>query len=234
MSSLPAEAVVLAGGLGTRLRSVVSDVPKPMAPVNGRPFMEWLLEYWIGQGIGRFILSVGYLADSFVNHFGSAWGGAEFVYARETEPLGTGGGLLLASDAVRADDFLALNGDTLFPVSLESLATFHHAHGADCTFSLVRSSDTRRYMGLAVAPDGRILNLESEKSGYVNGGVYMLRKGALRSLPLHPGRSTSLEADLFPAGLRAGWKIFGLESGAIFIDIGLPEDYGRVAEFLKS
>jgi D-glycero-alpha-D-manno-heptose 1-phosphate guanylyltransferase len=98
------EAVVLAGGFGTRLRSVVSDLPKPMAPVGGRPFLELLLQYWIGQGVHRFVLSIGYLAEKISAHFGAAWGGAEIAYARETEPLGTGGGLLLAAAEARSED----------------------------------------------------------------------------------------------------------------------------------
>ena len=108
-------AVILAGGLGTRLRSVVSDVPKPMAPVGGRPFLEYQLEYWINQGISRFVLSVGYRHEAITEHFGSRYKGVELEYAVEEQPLGTGGGLLLAAEKLKQDTpFLLLNKDTYF------------------------------------------------------------------------------------------------------------------------
>lgn len=223
------EAIVLAGGFGTRLRSVVAGVPKPMAPVNGRPFLELLLDYWIAQGVRRFILSIGYLAERVSSHFGTAWRGAEIAYARETEPLGTGGGLLLAAGEAKGDDLLVLNGDTFFAVDLAGFAAFHRERNADCSLSLFGSTDAKRYMGLQVAADGRVRELATVEGGFANGGVYLFRSRALRALPWHPGDKASLEADMLPHGLRTGWRIFGRECGATFIDIGVPEDYNRAA-----
>jgi D-glycero-alpha-D-manno-heptose 1-phosphate guanylyltransferase len=228
------EAVVLAGGFGTRLRSVVSDVPKPMAPVNGRPFLELLLDYWIGQGVKRFILSIGYLADTISGHFGRAWGGAEIVYAREHEPLGTGGGVLLAAAEATAEELLVLNGDTFFAVDLSALAAFHRERNADCTFSLFSTSDTKRYMGLALDSDGRVVELASAGSRLANGGVILLKAASLRALPWKAGERVSLEADMLPEGQRRGWRICGREFAATFIDIGVPEDYRRAPEVLKA
>lgn len=225
---------MLAGGLGTRLRSVVRDVPKPMAPVHGRPFLELLLEYWIAQGVRRFVLSIGYLAERVMAHFGNAWRGVEIVYAREGAPLGTGGGLLVAAAQARSDQILVLNGDTFFAVELAALARFHRDRRADFTLSLFRTADAQRYMGLAVGADGQVLELAARRGGLANGGVYVLRTAALAALAVTAGTRISLEAEMLPMGLEAGWRIFGCESGAAFIDIGIPEDYRRAAEVLKA
>src|SRR5438067_6674889 len=119
------EAIVLAGGLGTRLRSAVADVPKPMAPIRGRPFLEYLFDHWIDQGIRRFTLSVGYRHEVIVDHFGKAYHGATIRYAVERSPLGTGGALLgtLATFSVEAP-VLLLNGDTYFAVDVKRLSEF--------------------------------------------------------------------------------------------------------------
>jgi len=226
------EAIVLAGGFGTRLRSVVSDVPKPMAPVGGRPFLEWLLEYWRAQGVQRFILSVGYLGAKVSAHFGTSWHGAHIAYAHEPEPLGTGGGLLLAAAQARSDDLLVLNGDTYFEVELAPLLAFHREREADCTLSLFRTTDAERYMGLRTAQDGRILELSAARGGLANGGVYIFRTSALRLVPWNPGERLSLEADMLSHGLASDWRIFGRECAATFIDIGVPEDYRRAAQVL--
>ena len=116
------EAVVLAGGLGTRLRAAVSDVPKPMAPVGGRPFLERLLDYWIGQGVRRAVLAVGYMYDTIRRHFGDEYRGCAIAYSIENHPLGTGGALIQALPLVQDPTFLVLNGDTYFAVPLDALA----------------------------------------------------------------------------------------------------------------
>src|SRR5690349_1824955 len=141
-------AVILAGGLGTRLRSAVPDLPKPMAPINGRPFLEYQLDYWIAQGIKRFVLSVGYRHEAITKHFGFRYKGVELEYAVEERPLGTGGGFLLAAEKVgRREPFLLLNGDTYFGVNLNILNACALEHDADWCMSLFRTSAKGRYMG---------------------------------------------------------------------------------------
>lgn len=216
------DAIVLAGGLGTRLRPLVSDVPKPMAPVNGRPFLELLLEYWIGQGVRRFVLSVGYLADRITRHFGNHWCGAELAYVTEREPLGTGGGLMLAMDEVRSEKMLVMNGDSYFAVSLQELEAFHSGRQADWTLSLFRSSDAKRYQGFSLGADGRVHSLSGST---VNGGVYLLKCSRMKDLPWKRGQAFSLENDLLPHALSAGWDIYGREFDRPFVDIGVPRDY---------
>ena len=134
-------AIILAGGLGTRLRGVVPDLPKPMAPISGRPFLEHQIDYWIKQGVSHFVLSVGYRHEVIVDHFGNRYKDAELDYVIEKTPLGTGGGLLLAVEKVGKDEpFLLLNGDTYFAVNLKTLVGFSMTHDADWCFSLFRTN----------------------------------------------------------------------------------------------
>lgn len=228
------EAIVLAGGLGTRLRAVVPDLPKPMAPVGGRPFLERLLDYWIGQGVTRFILSVGYLHEKITAHFGASFHGAAIHYAVEDRPLGTGGGLLLARESLAgAGPFLVLNGDTYFGASLEALREFHLARGAHATLALFRSPQHERYLGLTIGATGEVLSLKAgERGGLANGGVYLMERGLLDGGPWRPSSTASLEEDILPFALRAAKRVFGLECSAPFLDIGVPEDYARAAEVL--
>ena len=129
-------AIILAGGLGTRLRSVIPDLPKPMAPICGRPFIEYQLEYWIKQGINKFILSVGYKNKVISGYFGDNYKGVEIDYVIENEPLGTGGAFLLASERIANNEsFLLLNGDTYFDVDLDKLKEFAIEKDADWCFS---------------------------------------------------------------------------------------------------
>lgn len=229
-------AVILAGGLGTRLRSAVPDLPKPMAPVAGRPFLEHLLDYWISQGIEHFVLSVGYRHEVIQAHFGAGYRCASIDYAVETEPLGTGGGVLLAAARLRSDaPFLLLNGDTYFAVDLAQLERFGARCDADWCFSLFRAQEPGRYMGLDAAPDGRILALKSndqEIGRLANGGVYRVHPRALVVDSFAPGERVSLEDDLFASALAGGKRLFGLECSGAFIDIGIPHDYHRAHEVL--
>lgn len=229
-------AVILAGGLGTRLRSAVPDLPKPMAPVAGRPFLEHLMDYWIGQGIGRFVLSVGYRHEVIETHFGQSYRGARVDYAVEESALGTGGGVLLAAEQLSATEpFLLLNGDTYFAVNLDQLDRFGAEHDADWSFCLFRAREAGRYMGLSTSPDGRIVALRSddqEIGRLANGGVYRVNPRALAAGGFRPGDRVSLEEDLFAAALASGQRLYGMECDGAFIDIGIPHDYHRAAEVL--
>lgn len=227
-------AIILAGGMGTRLRSAVPDLPKPMAPIDGRPFIEHQLDYWIGQGVERFVVSVGYKKEVIMDHLGSNYRSTPLTYAIEDEPLGTGGGLLLAAQGL-SEPFLVVNGDTFFEVDLAGLLKFHSVHSADWTFSLFRTSEVGRYMGIEVKSDGEIGSLTSgtrEQSRLANGGVYLVNPSVLANKAFVPGSKLSLEADLLPALVAQGYKLFGLEFSGTFIDIGIPQDYFRAAEVL--
>ena len=229
-------AIILAGGLGTRLRETVPNLPKPMAPINGRPFLEHQLDYWIGQGVKRFVLSVGYRHEAITGHFGAAYRGIALDYAIESSALGTGGGLLLAAERLSGDAaFLVLNGDTYFEANLASLCSLHGAKQADWTFALFRAAEVGRYTGIGIADDGRITSLKAgtgRPGQLANGGVYLLNPGMLRIGGWKPGEKVSLEDDILPAAFAAGRRLYGLECGGTFIDIGVPQDYARARRLL--
>ena len=227
-------AIILAGGMGTRLRSAVPDVPKPMAPVNGRPFLEHQMDHWIDQGVERFVLSVGYKMEVIRDHFGDSYRCKPLAYAIEDEPLGTGGGMVLAAQGI-TEPFLVLNGDTFFAVDLNALFRFHDAHHSEWTFSLFRANEADRYMGMDVQADGEIVSLKSGKGEpgcLANGGVYLINPSVLPALTFVPGQNLSLEDDLITAFVEQGGKLFGLEFPASFIDIGVPQDYYRASHIL--
>jgi D-glycero-alpha-D-manno-heptose 1-phosphate guanylyltransferase len=229
-------AIILAGGLGTRLRSAVPGLPKPMAPIGGRPFLEHQFDYWITQGISHFVLSVGYRHEAIVGHFGNRYRDAELDYVIEKTPLGTGGGLLLAAEQIGKDaSFLLLNGDTYFAADLKTLIQFSVANDADWCFSLFRTNEQARYMGLDISSQGKITSLNTNIGGpahLVNGGVYWGKSGASISAIFSPGDKVSLEDDIFPAALAAGQCLVGVEFPGAFIDIGVPDDYHRAEVFL--
>jgi D-glycero-alpha-D-manno-heptose 1-phosphate guanylyltransferase len=231
------EAIVLAGGLGTRLRNLVPDMPKPMAPVRGRPFLEIVMDYWIEKGVRRFVLSVGYKHECIQQHFGAGYRGAEMNYAVEKTPLGTGGGLLHALGRIRSSgSFLVLNGDTFFAVDLMRMKDFHREKGSHLTFALRPAEDPGRYDGIRVDRTGRLREFLAREhvssDDLMNGGVYLARREAFAGLGSPRPAPISLEDDLFPAMLGAGRRMFGFVSTGRFIDIGVPEDYALAASML--
>ena len=227
------EAIILAGGLGTRLRAVVSDVPKPMAPIAGRPFLELLLDYWIGNGITRFVLSVGYLGHKIAHHFGGGYRDAEVALVHEPKPLGTGGALLLALEKTTSPTVLVLNGDTFFALEFGQFMQFHESRRADCSLSLFRSEDRARYLAVQLGQQDEITGFgHGGTIGLVNGGAYLVRTAAFLQGPWKRDEALSLEAEMLPHALSSGWRIYGWKATAQPLDIGLPQDYLRAASFL--
>jgi D-glycero-alpha-D-manno-heptose 1-phosphate guanylyltransferase len=230
---------------------VVPDLPKPMAPIHERPFLAHQLDYWIKQGVTRFVISVGYKHEHIIDYFGHEYAGASLDYAVESTPLGTGGGLLLAASYLSDEEsFLLLNGDTYFVVDLAELKQFATQTDADWVFSLFRTDNHQRYMGLTLAADGKVISLADPQlsSGFLaNGGVYWVKKAALlvgwalaqqqsggetHLLGQGPTYAVSLEKDLFPQALKLQQRLFGKEFLGDFIDIGVPEDYYRSESIL--
>ncbi len=201
----PIEAVILAGGLGTRLRSVVSDVPKPMAPIGRRPFLEYLLDFWINEGVRRFVLAVGYKHESVVEHFGFSYHGIPIDYSIEKEPLGTGGGLFLAFEKILSDhSFFIINGDTFFPVNASYALMFHQKKKSKFTMALKEMVTNERYGTIRLTDDDRINRFCSPGEGdppyLINGGVYLANpEGGLAR-----GRTKSAEG-AFLEGERPAW-----------------------------
>lgn len=232
------QAIILAGGLGTRLREVISNVPKPMAPISGRPFLEYQLDYWIKQNVNKFILSVGYKHEAIIDHFGNNYKGAEIDYSIEEEQLGTGGGLLLAMNKLdNKSHFLLLNGDTFFSVNLKQLEHFCFKNDADICFSLFRSLNTSRYMGVEITSQGKITSLNNksnDKNVLVNGGVYIIKPAFIDKINFTQGKNYSFEDDIATTALTEGHNIFGINFETKFIDIGIPDDYHRAGSILQT
>jgi len=229
-------AIILAGGLGTRLRSAVPELPKPMAPVNGTPFLEHQMDYWITQGISRFVISVGYRKEAIVNYFGDHYRGFTVEYAIEETPLGTGGGLLKAIELVNKNEVvLVLNGDTFFEIDYEQLKAFHKKNNSRWTFSLFRANEAGRYMGMSVNQAGLITSLKSgakELGQLANGGIYLIDPKVVGMTGLLPCDSASLEDDILSKLMAQNMPLYGLEFNGRFIDIGVPEDYMRASSVL--
>ncbi len=215
------EAIILAGGLGTRLRSVVSEVPKCMAPVDGRPFLQYMLEWLSRYDVSHVVLSVGYLKEVIFSFIDSRAWPFEISYAVEDEPLGTGGGIRLALTKCREDRVIVLNGDTFFDVDLDALS-----FTAPVTLALKPMRNFDRYG--AVDWDGELVTGFHEKAacaeGLINGGVYALVRSQL-DFAFQPKRF-SFEKDLLEP-LAAAHLVAGQVQDGYFIDIGIPEDYAR-------
>jgi D-glycero-alpha-D-manno-heptose 1-phosphate guanylyltransferase len=230
------QAIILAGGKGTRLRAEVPDLPKPLAPINGRPFLEYQLSYWADQGVDRFVLSVGYMAERVIKQIGDRFGEAPVIYAVEDRPLGTGGALLLAMRHLKAGEpFLVLNGDTYFDLPLSDLRRFHEAKRSDWTLGLFQTNDTKRYLGVGLDGDARLIALvasTSEGEVWANGGVYMISPGVLDRMIDRSEGEVSLEGEIIPWLLEQRSAMYGLRHHGRFIDIGLPADYRRAATIL--
>lgn len=232
------EAIILAGGLGKRLRSTVPDLPKPMAPIKGKPFLWYLLDYWLHQGINHFILSVGYKFEVIREQFGTKFKNAEVSYAIESKPLGTGGGLLLAIKYLRSKEpFLLLNGDTFFAINLNNLVKYHQKCTSDITLSLIETKDNKRYGGILLDNHGMISSINSQKNLFntnmANGGVYIINGPLFSQHTQKNFEKYSLEEELLPQLLKQKKRIAGFISKDSFVDIGIPHDYTLAADILS-
>jgi D-glycero-alpha-D-manno-heptose 1-phosphate guanylyltransferase len=223
------KAVVLAGGLGTRLRERVPDLPKPMAPVAGRPFLAYVLDALVRDGFSAIVLSVGYRWEAIQAHFGSSYRGAAITYAVEEEPLGTGGAVAHAfaeAGITGTQPALVVNGDTFLALDFAALRDWYEEAPGACAMVLRQVDDTSRYGSVSVA-DGMVSGFaEKGRSGpgLINAGVYVLQANVFARFGLE-GRF-ALEADLLQGHCAAlGARAF--ETAAWFIDIGVPQDFDR-------
>jgi D-glycero-alpha-D-manno-heptose 1-phosphate guanylyltransferase len=226
------EAIILAGGLGTRLRSVVNDVPKCMAPVAGKPFIHFVIEFLLQQDIDKFIFSLGYKSEMIINYINEQYPLLYSQYSVEEEPLGTGGAIKLACNMTTEKNVLILNGDTLFNIDVKQLAATHHHAIADCTLALKPMHDFDRYGVVELNKDNTIASFKEKQhyhSGLINGGIYVLHVNAFiqEELP----HKFSFEKDYLEAYFDKR-KMFGDIQDEYFIDIGIPEDFERAQQEL--
>jgi D-glycero-alpha-D-manno-heptose 1-phosphate guanylyltransferase len=220
------EAIILAGGMGTRLKDTIKDLPKPMAPINGRPFLAYILDYLCHSGLKKVILSIGFKSDSIIQHFAHSYGTMELVYAIENEPLGTGGGILLALDHAVSDEVLILNGDTFFNVPVPVFYDFHKANEADISLALKPMKKFDRY-GAVTLSHNRINGFHEKKwidKGLINGGCYLLKRNVFEGIP--SGTPLSFEKEILEKNVSR-LCMAGFVCDGYFIDIGVPVDYAR-------
>ncbi|NNF02357.1 MAG: NTP transferase domain-containing protein [Bacteroidia bacterium] len=231
---MDAEAVILAGGFGSRLRSVVSDLPKPMADINGKPFLIFILDYLKHQNVNKAVLSVGYRSESIIDYFGEEFNGISLKYAVEEEPLGTGGGIRLATEQTDSKDIIILNGDTFFDVNLKEMLNFHNVCNADISIAVKEMFDFDRY-GVVEYDDQSHITAFKEKEhrdqGMINGGVYIIKNSVFDSLALP--EKFSFEKEVLESKNELIKLAYNKSATAYFIDIGIPEDYQKAQDELE-
>jgi len=223
------QAVVLAGGLGTRLRSVVADLPKPMAPVAGRPFLAWILDRLVQAGFERTVLAVGYRHEAIERHFGHAYRGMVLDYAVEAQPLGTGGAIRLAAERIGERPVFVLNGDTFLDLDYRAMLDAHLRGRERMSLAVCRIDDAGRYGALEIR-DGHVLGfLEKGRAGpgVINAGTYLLSQDVLERMPRE--LPFSFEQQLLVPEVGA-IRPAAFQTDGLFIDIGVPEDYARAQQ----
>jgi NDP-sugar pyrophosphorylase family protein len=234
-SAIPTVAAILAGGLGTRLRSVTGELPKVLAEVGGRPFIHHLLEKLVRAGVRRVVLCAGFGADMVRERLGERYGTLRLAYSEETEPLGTGGALRLALHLLQAaDPVLVLNGDSCAAADLGAFARAHQRSGAIASLVAVAVPDAGRYGALRTDAQGRIRSF-AEKGGAgpgrINAGIYLIGRRLITALPA--GKPLSLERDALPKWVRLGRVMAHADDGP-FIDIGTPDSFARAGAVMAA
>jgi NDP-sugar pyrophosphorylase family protein len=224
-------ALILAGGMGTRLREVVADKPKVLAEVHGRPFISYLLDQLADAGIGKVVLCTGYMAGLVSTTLGSHYRGMELQYSEESAPLGTGGAVRLALPLISNSPVLVINGDSFCEVDLTSFVQQHKVAAAKASLVLAQVNDISRYGSVDLAADSTINRFDEkggrQGQGLINAGIYLLEQLVIATMP--ENKAVSLERDLFPSLIGQG--LFGFTQSGKFIDIGIPADYHAASSF---
>jgi D-glycero-alpha-D-manno-heptose 1-phosphate guanylyltransferase len=227
------DAIILAGGMGTRLREVVADRPKVLADVAGRPFLTRILDQLVATEIASVVLSTGYMAGMIEAQIGTEYRGLPIRYSRENEPLGTGGALRLALDKTQSDPLLALNGDSFCDANIRELCAFHRKKKARATLLLTRVEDTSRFGSVETDANGTVIRFQEKRRaaapGWINAGVYCVARELISGIPA--GRAVSIEHEIFPMLIGSG--LCGFPVRGAFIDIGTPHSYAEAERFFK-
>jgi D-glycero-alpha-D-manno-heptose 1-phosphate guanylyltransferase len=222
------QCIILAGGLGTRLRSAVPDLPKCMAPVAGKPFLHYVIRHFQNQGVKQFIFSLGYMHEVILDYLHNNYDKSQVKYVIEKEPLGTGGAIRLAAEQADQEHVLVANGDTLFRINVEKLAAFHFQQNASCTLALKPMKNFDRYALVELNAENHTISNFREKqhydSGLINGGIYAI--GLNHFMKIGWPQKFSFEKDYLEQLYTTG-TIFGQVQDEYFIDIGIPEDFEK-------
>ncbi len=228
-------AIILAGGMGTRLKTIISDLPKPMAPIMNVPFLTYQLNYLKHFGIKKVIFSVGYLSEKIIAHYNQSFENISIEYSIEKNPLGTGGGIRMAMSNLNEDLVLILNGDSFFDLNLEQFYNLHLEQKAEFSLALRYVNNSERYGNIEFNSTHQITSFieknQLNQSGYINAGVYILSK-KLYLQNTKPDINFSIEKDFFEKQLNQ-LIIKGFEFKDYFIDIGIPEDYLKAQDDFK-
>jgi D-glycero-alpha-D-manno-heptose 1-phosphate guanylyltransferase len=228
-------AIILAGGMGTRLKTIISDLPKPMAPIMNVPFLTYQLNYLKYFGIKKVIFSVGYLSEKIIAHYNQSFENINIEYSIEKNPLGTGGGIRMAMSNLNEDLVLILNGDSFFDLDLEQFYNLHLEQKSDFSLALRYVNNSERYGNIEFNSSNQITSFIEKnhlnQSGYINAGVYILSK-KLYLQNTKPNINFSIEKDFFEKQLNQ-LIIKGFEFKDYFIDIGIPEDYLKAQDDFK-
>lgn len=226
-------AAVLAGGKGTRLRGVVADRPKALAPVAGRPFLAYLLDQLSAAGLGRVVLCTGYLAEQIRQSVGPRHGSLAVAYSREPEPLDTGGALRLALPLLDSDPVLVANGDSFLDCDLRGFLQWYQAKERRAAMVLANVEDAGRYGSVRLSGDERISAFMEkggdDGAGWINAGVYLFSRRLIETIPA--GRPCSLEREVFPELIDQG--LYGYRCPGRFIDIGTEQSYRQAQRFFR-
>lgn len=224
--------MILAGGYGTRLSSIVADRPKVLADVNGLPFLSYLFDQLSILKLKSIIICSGYKGEMIAQAFQYGYKNQKLLYSQETEPLGTAGALKLALGLCDAEYIMVMNGDSFYDTDLLSFQKWHFLKHVDCSILLAHMTSSKRFGFVKTDKDGRIEEFEEkgiEKSGWINAGVYIFRHETIAAIPSN--RMVSLEREIFPQLI--GKKFYGYKAHGSFIDIGTPESYKKAKEFFN-
>ena len=226
------EVIILAGGLGTRLRSVVADVPKCMAPINRKPFIGIIIGHLLSQGFQHFYISAGYKSEVVIDYIQLVFPNISYTFILEESPLGTGGAIKKCCSSVKEESVLVVNGDTFFDVNYEQLYQFNEHQNSDCILCLKPMHDFDRYGVVETSDDFKITSFKEKKyykEGLINGGIYLLKTKLLEELSLP--EKFSFEKDFLEQYYQS-LNFYGFVDKGYFIDIGIPEDYNKAQQEL--
>jgi NDP-sugar pyrophosphorylase family protein len=228
-------AAILAGGLGTRLRPAVADVPKVLADVNGRPFITYLLDHLADAGVSHAVLLAGYKAADLHSALGTRYGDITLTYSVEDRPLGTAGALRLALPQLESDLVLLMNGDSYCEAALPTMLADHRRHRADWKMAVTQIADTSRFGRVEMNAANRITQFQEKQeaagAGWINAGLHVLARELIAEIP--PGQCLSLERDILPAWISTH-RVYGFQTSGPFLDIGTPTSYASAASFFQA
>lgn len=226
------QALILVGGLGTRLREIAKDIPKVMVDIKGKPFLEYLILQLKKYNLNDIVLCIGYLKEKIESYFGNGNHlGVNIVYSEEPKPLGTGGAINFAEHLINKDNFIVMNGDSFFDIDLKELISHHLNKKALATMALAEVKEIKRFGSVKIDKNGIIKSFKEKEqkanSNLINGGIYVLNKEIFKYIP--KDKSVSLEKEIFPKFVNSN-RFYGISFNNYFIDIGIPKDYKKIQE----